>query len=147
MKSCNNLSRNSVLSTLVAALLASVALLAPLPALAQADSSSVPTLMRNGHRLPLALQMPQDVTQEVTYNPVVQPNTREVSNASTGFNVAAASIDCGSDKMLSGGGYCSSGSGLAALSISKPSGNGWHARCDNLHDGNITVTVYAVCSQ
>jgi type II secretory pathway pseudopilin PulG len=58
-----------------------------------------------------------------------------------------ASVSClPSEKVLGGGGACTSGVGYIFLAQSLPSGNGWFVACDGgFQNGNGQADVYAVC--
>lgn len=91
---------------------------------------------------------PTPVVNNITQvTQVVQPNTYPASGSGSGYNSATAYADCGSGKVLGGGGTCSNGQGLVAISISEQNGNGWSIACGaGFQNGRVDATASAVCS-
>jgi hypothetical protein len=67
--------------------------------------------------------------------------------SATAFRFPGAVASCaGSEKVLGGGGQCSTAKGFIWLATSRPNGdNGWYAACDASESLTGYITVYAIC--
>ncbi|HHU2851296.1 TPA: prepilin-type N-terminal cleavage/methylation domain-containing protein [Escherichia coli] len=58
----------------------------------------------------------------------------------------AVAYCAGSEKVVGGGGQCSTAEGYVWLTVSRPNGdNSWYAVCDTTKNITATITVYAIC--
>jgi hypothetical protein len=79
--------------------------------------------------------------------PSVLANSFYVYGSATGAPNATAYADCGSARILSGGGACVNFVDYsAAMGHSSPAGNGWSVGCVSSSGSFVGVNVYALCS-
>lgn len=73
------------------------------------------------------------------------PVIRTASASAYRFPEAVASC-AGSEKVVGGGGQCSTAEGYIWLTTSRPNGdNSWYAGCDTTKSITASITVYAIC--
>lgn len=73
---------------------------------------------------------------------------RTVSASAGAYRWPHASVQCGGDEVVTGGGgHCSSGPGDMRMPLNAPSGNGWIIGCDTGTKTAATATVWAICAK
>ncbi len=81
-----------------------------------------------------------------TFTPSARVNTYIAQGWSSGRPNAVAHANCGGNKMIAGGGYCTDNYGMTSLAASQPNGNGWNAGCSSLNGFTAIAGAFAVCS-